>query len=198
MKSRRRSGYTLLEIVLVLTLLVVLIGLAAPSMQNIYSDLRIEAAADAVRSAWADARTRAVNEGRPYRFSLLEGYGNYRVAPDTSEFWSGSETTPASESSPPPLVLDGTLPKGARFHSMEAMQNGPDSGNGSDSSMAAGSIDPASWSMTLLFLPDGTVRSELELIQIGLRAPGTRPLVVRMRTLTGVARVEPYRPGGGR
>ncbi len=126
----------------------------------------------------------------------MDGYGNYRVAPDGSEFWSGSDTSPATDSATPPLVLDGALPKGARFCSMEAMQNGYDVSG--DSSLPAGGIDPGSWTLTLLFLPDGTVRSELEQVQIGLRAPGTRPLVIRLRTLTGVARVDPYRPGGTR
>lgn len=194
--NRSRSAFTLLEMLLVVVLILILMALAVPTMEGVYGDLRGRAAADALRAAWSDARVRAVNEGRPYRFSLIEGQGNYRVAPDSADYWRGGDAPSASDSAVPPLVLDAALPKGARFRSLETLAVPLESS--SEASGSNGGIDPAAWTLTILFLPDGTVRSELEQIHIGIRAPSSAPLVVHMRTLTGVVSVRPYRPNGVR
>jgi prepilin-type N-terminal cleavage/methylation domain-containing protein len=192
----RRSAYTLLEVLLVLVLLGVLAALAVPALDTMYSDVRARAAADTVRAAWSEAHSRAVNESRPYRFSLVLDQGNFRVAPDSPEYWGGGEAPAATESANAPLVLDEALPNGVRFRAVETlMQDLPSDG---DSSQPAGTVDPNSWSGTIIFLPDGTVRTEQENLEVGIRTPAAAPLVVRMRTLTGVITIRPYRQEGGR
>ncbi len=189
-----RHAYTLLELLLVLAVIGIVGALALPTLQTFYSDLKAKAAADTVRAAWAEARARAVNEGRPYRFSLVLDHGNYRVAPDSNEFWSGGDMPAAENGSAP---LDDALPKGVRFRSLEALQAGPGDA-GEDTVLPPASVDSGAWSATVIFLPDGTVRTEQEIVEIGIQAPNTRPLVVRMRSLTGVITVRPVGTDGGR
>lgn len=194
--TKPRSAYTLLELVLVLAVLGLLAAMAVPTMQTLYSDLRAKAAADMLRAAWAEARARAVNDGRPYRFSLALDYGNFRVAPDSPEFWSGNgDSSSMMANDVPPLVLDDALPRGVRFRSLETLGVGQALDNG-ESMLPPGGVDPGAWSATVLFLPDGTVRTDQEYLLIGIQAPSTRPLVVRLRSLTGVSTVQPYRGEG--
>ena len=79
---RMRRAFTLFELLLVLALLVILAGLAIPSIDYMYADSRTMAAVDQVRSKWAAARGHAVGEGRAYRFSIMQNSGAFRVAPD--------------------------------------------------------------------------------------------------------------------
>ena len=191
-----RPAYTLLEMVLVLAVLGILGALALPTLRTMYSDLRAKAAADAVRAAWAEARAHAVNEGRPYRFSLVLDHGNYRVAPDSPEYWGGGDVPAGGgDMTGPAFVLDDALPPGVRFRNPESLQVGAADDTG-DTALPPGGVDPGAWTATILFLPDGTVRTEQEIVEVGLEAPNTRPLVVRLRSLTGVITVRTYRAEG--
>src|SRR5438045_3157306 len=112
---KTRASFTLLEIVLVLALIMVILGMVYPSLEAMYSDYKITAAGDQVRGAWASARARAMEDVRPYRFTVMSGKSDYRVAPDNPEFWKGGEPPTAPDSVKPPLVLEASLPKGIVF-----------------------------------------------------------------------------------
>src|SRR5262245_61942594 len=84
-----RQGFTLFELVLVAVLLVILAAISVPSLESLAGYFRATAASDAVRACWAQARARAMNDGTPYRFSVMPGKGNYRLAPDSANFWAG-------------------------------------------------------------------------------------------------------------
>src|SRR6516165_5511545 len=99
-----RRAFTLFELLLVLALLVILAGLALPSIDAMYADSRVTAAADQVRASWASARAHAIREGRPYRFAIAVNGNGFRVAPDSSEFWGGGDAPAAAGGGEPPLV----------------------------------------------------------------------------------------------
>ncbi len=183
-------AYTLFELILVMAILVIVAALAYPSLDSMYGGYKVKAAADQVRAGWADARAHAMEEGRPYRFSVVPNRGNYRAAPDSGDFWSGSGELPAAtDPNNPPLILEQALPKGVRFTMDRA--GGPGDANG-DSVTGAGSIDPTSWVPVVVFLPDGTARapgSDDQEIKIVFNAQGARPIEMRLRTLTGVITV---------
>jgi prepilin-type N-terminal cleavage/methylation domain-containing protein len=182
---RSRSGYTLLELVVVLALVVALATLAYPSLEAMYGDYRLTAATDQVRAGWAEARARSLEEGRPYRFAIVPNQGNYRIAPDSGEFWSGGETPASEDPTVLPLVLENALPKGVRFATAETLQGGlPLSG---DTVLPPGSVDPGSWTPLVTFLPDGTTAENVEVIFHGR---GARPVALRLRALTGVVTVQ--------
>jgi prepilin-type N-terminal cleavage/methylation domain-containing protein len=181
--STARQGFTLFELILVLAVMVVLAAIAVPSLDAMLGTYRVTAAGDSVRGAWALARAHAMNEGRPYRFSVVPHKGNYRLAPDSSEFWSGNGSAPNStEASAKPFILEEALPKGVRFSD----PNGPAKGDteaGGDSLLPPGNVDPGSFVSAVIFLPDGTARDDRELV---FTTRGARSLSLKLRGLTGV------------
>ena len=179
-----RSAFTLLELILVMTILVILAVLSYPSIDSMYGSYRVQAAADQVRAAWAEARTHAANEGRPYRFSIVPNKRNFRVAPAGSNYWSGRGDGATNDSDNPPYILDDVLPKTIRFTMGDAaLSNDEDA---TDSSSPPGEVDSSTWSdgddSMVIFQPNGTVQTDFSLT---LRAPGVRPLCLKLRALTG-------------
>jgi prepilin-type N-terminal cleavage/methylation domain-containing protein len=181
-----RKALTLLEVVLVMVLFVVLAGISYPTLDSMIGSFRVTAAADAVKAAWAQARAHAINEGVAYRFCVLPGKGNYRLAPDSGDNWAGNGA-PATPPDPAnlPLILEEILPKGVRCTTRDG---GSDDGGNSASSLSPGSVDPNAWRTIAVFLPDGTAREDAEMV---LRHRGTRPIVVNIRGLTGIATSRP-------
>jgi prepilin-type N-terminal cleavage/methylation domain-containing protein len=177
---RPRQGYTLFEVVLVLALLVLLAAITFPSLDAMYGDSKVTAAGDMVRGAWAEAQARAMDEGRAYRFAVLPNQGNYRVAPDSADFWSGNGSSAATDAAVRPLILEDKLPKPVLF----TTANGPTSALPEVDSPAA--ADSGSWTPVVTFLPDGTARNDAT---ITLVARGCRPVILRIRGLTGVITV---------
>jgi prepilin-type N-terminal cleavage/methylation domain-containing protein len=181
-----RQGFTLFELVLVVTLLVILAGVSFPSLQSMYGGFKVTAAADEVRAAWAQARAHAINEGTPYRFAVVPNHGNYRVAPDEDGYWAG-HGTPEHSGDPGqrPLVLEEALPKGVRFSTDKAPAAG-----GGDTVLPPGSVSPSQWTTVAVFLPDGTAREDVEIVFL---SRGARPLVLKLRGLTGTV-TSPRKP----
>ncbi len=178
---RNRAGYTLFEVVLVVTLVAILAALGYPTLDTAYNGMKVQSAADAVRSAWAEAKAHAINDGRAYRFAYYPGKGNYRVAPDSADFWAGAagDTASSDQGQDPPLVLEDALPRRLIF-------GGPGDGDLGESFVDPGSIAPASWTIGAVFLPDGTVRDDTQLTVSLIQGPS---LTLRMRSLTGVVTV---------
>jgi prepilin-type N-terminal cleavage/methylation domain-containing protein len=177
---RGRPAYTLFELMLVLALITILAALAIPSLEAMYGQYRLTAAVDQVRGAWATARAHALDEGVPYRFSIMPYGSSYRIAPDG---------TAPQESSNSGLVLEETLPKGVRFSLINAAGSGD-----INSSPPPGNTDSSTWFGVAVFLPDGTTRQDVELLFEGR---GARSRILSLRALTGI--VTPRNaPEGGR
>jgi hypothetical protein len=168
----RRLAYTLFELVLVLAVLVVLGSLSIPLMQTMLADNRVPVASDMIRTAWAEARARAVAEGRPYRFGVqnIEGGGLFQVAPDSPEFWEGSvPADPGEGMHDDGKVLVGKLPRDILF--------------ASEAEPAAGG-----WSGLITFRLDGTAEEDAA---VSFTNQGGQPaLTLRLRGLTGAVTAE--------
>ena len=109
-----RRGFTLFEVLLVAALLVVVAALVYPSLKGSYGYYKLQGGIDSVRAAWAQARARAIEEGRPYRFSVESGGSHYRVAPDQGGDSSGAHAS-GNDSHGHGLVLEKALPAGVTF-----------------------------------------------------------------------------------
>jgi Tfp pilus assembly protein FimT len=176
-----RSAYTILEVMLVLAIIVLLAAISFPSIQAMYGDVKLNAAADQIRARWADARTQAIEEGRAYRFSV-QSDGRFRIAPDTSEFWGGGGTADSStpnDTDTPPLDVEESLPQGVKF-SDSGLANAGDPG------------DTGGWTTVVRFQPDGTASTDVEIV---FESDGCRPLQLKLRGLTGAVTATTLTPG---
>src|SRR5436309_2151682 len=106
-----RRAFTLMEVALVLALILVLAAITVPSLESMYGDVKLTAATDLIRARWADARTQAIEEGRAYRFAIMPGQGNFRIAPDTGDYWGGGGAGDTTQG----LVIEEDLPEGITF-----------------------------------------------------------------------------------
>src|ERR1700677_4854048 len=93
-----RQGYTILEVILVMAIIIIMMAASVPTINSMYGDTRIRGAADEIRGAWAEARTRAIDTGTPVRFAVMKDKEKYRIAPDTPEYWDGSKSSTEDES----------------------------------------------------------------------------------------------------
>src|SRR5713226_1444067 len=121
--------------------MVILAAIAYPSLDSLLGTFRMNAAADMIRANWADARAYAMNEGRAYRFAVVPGKGNFHVAPDNPDYWSGNDPGP-TEPNNPPLVVDDSLPRGVRFATPDTYQT--TLLDGGASSLPVGTVDSGS------------------------------------------------------
>ena len=200
--GQSRRGFTLLEMMLVLALILIIGALSYPSMESAYSGYKLTCAADQVRAAWAKARERSLTDGIAYQFAFVPNTGNLRVAPDTPEYWPGGGTSSnlPTDVDPdnPPLVLEDSLPKGFYFLSVDSAGGGGSTGSNSAGASSTGGNDavPASqqggsgpWVKLVLFRAGGTPQADAA---IRVQGPSGRPLVLKLRALTGFVTVQPF------
>jgi prepilin-type N-terminal cleavage/methylation domain-containing protein len=186
--STRRSGFTLLEIVLVLAIILMLGALAAPTLFVMYEQEKVTAAADTYRAALATARSRAIEEGQPYRVCVVPGKGNLCVAPDMDSAWGGGNPTDASGN--PIFVHEVTLSKGISLSLADAPQR-PDAHG--ETALALGTVGTEMWKTVAVMLPDGSARDSSEVLVLPIKGRG---LVVALRALTGESSVRRAPVGG--
>ena len=174
-----RRGFTLVEILAVLVILVVLGALVAPSLRLLERDTKVLGAADTLRAKIAAARGEAMEHGRLYRLALSEDGRRVRVAPDDQAFGTVAQTTDEAV----PLVVEDELPKGVTAKSEPADGSAP-------------TIDADGWVRVATFQQDGTCREDAVLIRI--TQPTIYPVVIRIRGLTGAATIQAQKPGVSR
>jgi prepilin-type N-terminal cleavage/methylation domain-containing protein len=151
----KRQGFTLIELILVCALLVLIAAIVLPSFEDFYADARANAGADMVRGRLAEAQSRAVEEGRAYRFEVLEAT-KCRVVPDSG---APAPSSGGSSGSGGDADAEDTLPQKVSFDL------------GSEGNL-----------LKVVFLPDGSASSDAE---VRITSPGARPVVLRLRALTG-------------
>ncbi|MFO0846416.1 MAG: hypothetical protein U0797_29285 [Gemmataceae bacterium] len=184
----RRPGYTLFEVILVCAVLVLISVMALPSLRGMYGYYKLQGAVDAVRAAMATARGKAIEEGRPYRFSVETNGSHFRVAPDRADYWSGSP--PTNDPDGQGLVLEKSLPGGVKF----TLNGDPvpasalnDPSVGKEDAHPV-NVAPDAWTTGAVFLPTGTAREDVRIL---FQVKGARPVEVRLRGLTGTVTAQP-------
>ncbi len=181
-----RKAYTLMEMLLVVAIILILAGLAYPTVTGMYGYYQLQAGADAVRAGWVGARSHAVEEGQRYRFAVVPGKGNFRVAPDDPTYWSGS--VPEFDHDNPPLMIENALPRGIVFTLGKGTSGGGSVGtsDGGDTALPIGGVDQSMWKTILTFDVDGTTDEDTS-ITLSYPGEGTRPIIVSIRSLTGIS-----------
>jgi len=160
-----RRGYTLLELTLVMAIIVIMAALAFPMMDSMFGPSKVGAAADAIRGRLADARAQAMNDGRPYKFSIQTNTGLMRIEPDDME-----EVQVEGEG----YIAEDHLPDRCIFVTDFAVLM--------DANAPAGGGD---WETTVIYNPDGTAQEDVD-IMFGVVGLGTGQ-TLHVRALTGRA-----------
>lgn len=172
--SRRRSGFTLLELCVVMAIIIILGGVFLPTIAAFRGNTQVKAAADNVRARMAQARMKAMDEGQAYRLSLSTDGRRVRVSAESVELTGESA---------------GTEPGSGAFQAEEEFAQ-----NVTAQLVDDAAIDTNGWKRLATFLPDGTCREEF--VRIVLREPGVAPVQLTLRGLTGVVSSETVVPGG--
>ncbi|TWT96950.1 hypothetical protein Pla108_27270 [Botrimarina colliarenosi] len=172
LEPRGPAGFTLVELMLVLSLVVVLAALAAPSLSGTLARVRLEAAAEAVRTAWADARLEAMRTGQPVVFQCRLGTGEYTLSKltDATAALAGATDTADQEQ----LANDEHEDLGAITFTQLSVGDPLDP-----------LLDP-SVAACVVFRPDGAADDAWAIVEA---ANGQRRQIT-LRGLTGAARIE--------
>ena len=109
----RRCAFTLIELILVLSLLVVITSLTVPAMARFIRGRALDTEARRLIALMHAAQSRAVSEGEPMMLWVDEKSGAYGLAAETSGRSSGLANGPASGQNGDPkaedLTVDSTL-----------------------------------------------------------------------------------------
>jgi len=185
-----RLGFTLVEVLLTLCLLVVIASLAWPALDKPFANQRLRKSADRIRAAWCEARVDAMDAGTVYVFHYAIEGDRYRVERRddlmaTADASIEQGTSPSSVSGTP-QVVERILPFGVTFVTgeIEADSRATMLGVDSDASATASS-SAANWSQPIVFYPDGTT-STARLI---MKNEHDRHIRLSLRGLTGVVRI---------
>jgi type II secretion system protein H len=165
-----RRGYTLIELIVVIAILILIAAVVLPSVGAFRGDSRPRAAADAIRGELAAARARAKEEGRPYRVAISEDGTRLRRAPDDADF---EQAAAVDASGGAHAAVDYALEHVTASVVPEADAAPPASANG--------------WTTLACVQPDGTCREDSVLVS--LKDDDGPTLQLRIRGVTARARV---------
>jgi prepilin-type N-terminal cleavage/methylation domain-containing protein len=189
-----RRGFTLLEVLLTLGLLVLIASLAWPVISHAFPSQRLRAAADQVRAAWVQARVRAMRTDSVQIFRYASDGREFRVetrplseaAVDSSGAPMG-ETSGTSEGFNPEGV-NGELPETVSFVRSETELD--TRAATVDQTPASASKSGNGWAAeTILFYPDGTTSTA----RLLLKNDRGLQMELSIRGLTGIVSVgEPF------
>ncbi len=190
--SGLRTGFTLVEILLVMAILIVVAAIASPALLNALKDQRLRTGADKVRAEFTRAHVRAMRSGQIQMFRYQLGGSGYQVLPwasgDESIESNQAEmaqsqflTSGAVQSSPEVPAGGALLPDGVIFAGGDAVLEGRSALVEAETS----GFGRSDWSRPILFYPDGS-SSDAFVILTGERNVGMR---VSLRGLTGSSMV---------
>jgi len=200
-----REGFTLLELLLVLALLVVLAGLSGPALRGPAANARLRDAARQLRAHWSEARIDAMQQGTTFAWRYAPEGSRYARMPFATPPWIDTEdhgaelrSNQAPRDEARATVVD-QLPDQVSFAEPDRfagshdtdLDGDLDSGNihrddpllDDSASLNEGFDDEAGWSDPILFYPDGTTSDSV----VVLRDERGHSLRVALRGITGTA-----------
>jgi prepilin-type N-terminal cleavage/methylation domain-containing protein len=173
---RIRRGFTLLELILVLAVIVAVLSMVTPFLQRSFSVQTLKGAADQVRASFGSARARAIKTGNVYAFLYTRDADTYTLAPFINAYSLINPQVLASVQSPPPL---DRLPKGLTFVGSVVSQDARAQFESEGAAAITGGMTP------ILFYPDGTSQDAALLIQ---NSKGDQ-IRIDLRGLTGLSNI---------
>ncbi len=164
----RRRGFTLLELMLVLGVIVAVLAMAAPMLHRSFSYQTLKSGADQVRAAFTDARAKSIKTGNVYAFLYSPKTDIYTIAPFINSYSIINPEIISTVQNPPPMQQ---LPRGIQFVGAAVSQDARAQFESEDAPLPPGGMTP------ILFYPDGTsqdaslviINENGELIRVDLR-----------------------------
>lgn len=185
-------GFTLLEVVIVLVLVVILSGLAFNALMRPMAARRLQLAADQIRAEWIRARNRAMADGQTYCFQCELGGNGYLLIPyDASWDVSGQSLDLSTGGLGSPTIPTMQIPyNGGQRKELPEKINFADLYVDGMDQLTSFSEEPISEIVTggnesILFFPDGTTSSAM----ITLENEFGRRIDISLRGLTGAVLV---------
>ena len=180
----KRSAFTLIELLLVLAVLIVVMSLAAPSINRMFQRTALDRGADSVRAAMGEARVSAVKEGDVYAVFVARGDNWFDVGPFASSrdqisranrdrsFANFQGNSGFEDNMLPNGVLFADTNVGGDARSVEVL-------SGTGGSGSKGGLQQ------ILFYPDGTSQDASVVMQNEIGGV----VEVQLRGLTGLSKV---------
>ncbi|MEX2169413.1 MAG: hypothetical protein WD851_08880 [Pirellulales bacterium] len=192
-EGARSRGFTLFELLLVLSLLVVMGGLIIPALSGAFTHTKLQSAADDIQSAWSEARLAAIEGGRPVAFRCLIGGAEFETKPHQLGT-EGAEPVAAPRrhddeadaegdegaDDPHGTLASGKLADGLMFSEAAAA----DALDLADQGLRSSVRDSSGWSPPIVFYPDGQSSDAV----VRIAHDEGRGIAVTLRGLTGISR----------
>ena len=186
--TRHRSGVTLLELLIALTIIVLLASLAVPAVDRAWERYRVKLAGDQLRAAFGHAHYEAMRTGQIQVVRMELGGSSYHLQPwmagdeviNVSAEEAYEQTTPQYQMEP---VAEKKLPEDVTFASAQARFDTRALEIEEEANQQQTAL--TQWSQPLLFYPDGTSSQA----RITLANPRGEAVQVTLRKLTGMATV---------
>ena len=177
LRANCRSGFSMLEMILVLAIAIVVAALAVPAVQGTIGNQAIASGADRVRIAMGQARVQAIRTGDVHAFFYQRNGQWFDVAPLTDhQRLTGQRSNGQSPSIQERELSDNWLPRQVFFVAAETQNDAR-----SESTREASGGAPID---AILFYPDGTAQDARILVQ----DERGRTMAVELRGLNGMTK----------
>jgi Tfp pilus assembly protein FimT len=176
-RLKARGGYTLIELVVILVVLIVLGAALIPTLSGFYSNTHQKVAADLILSRIVEARAKAMEQGVWYRLAVNQSGTTIRLAPDGPDF---STLTPDNPPSLNSKTVEDKLEKVTAVQELE-----PNDTRTPDND----------WLTIITVGPEGITKEQLN-SSVFVKEAKFEPIVVQIRGMIGsVAIVPPPKKG---
>ncbi len=189
------GGFTLLEIMLTLAVMMAIAALGWPILQGTFERQRLLSGGNQLRGAFALARANAINSGDVQAMQFGDDQTAFKVDRWVGEVAGGTDVVDDTDTLP--TAFNGQLPEGVSVATVNPLGDGSavsantssagTGASGSQTGSATGASGSASGSATadsaatILFYPDGTCTS----CEVALVDKKQRSLSVVLHGLTG-------------
>ena len=180
--KRTTSGFTLLELIIVLAVMIAVAAMSLPMLQRSFSGQKLDKGGDLVRAHMGRARVKAIRNGEIYAFYYQVEGPAFRVGPFNEETIESLKNVPLDEDlrSSNFDFGDDLLPRDVRF--TMALTN-PDAR--AAAAMVSANFRPGDM-RPILFYPDGTSQAA----KVTLQNKENDAIQVTLRGLTGTTTVK--------